>query len=427
MFTSQTERAAVLDRQLEEVGEELRTRHKLPEYLPVNQPSQELAFVCGRICCEASEGKLNATSVVLEGTRQGSAGFRVNLDLSQVPQWALFPGQIVAVEGVNSSGRKLVARRIFSDTSAPSAQTMPSKLQLYNHSAQYLGGEPLTVLAAAGPFTTAHDMEYEPFSDFLNVIAKIRPDVVTLVGPFVDANHPKVASGSSTVKFEGRDMEMSFEDMFQFKIKTEIEKALRAMHAKDGLRTRVVIVPSLDDVQHDFVYPQPPFNYNFDDAVSDDVILLSNPATFSLNEVTFGVTSSDILFHMGSDEIAKTAGQTAPRIVRLAEHCLEQHSYYPLFPARAGVAQLDLRHQQKYQLPRTPDVMIVPSKFQFFADRVFCIAPSYIPHVVLIGIVFFLADQAQLRVPESRAAGKRWQRWHLRKTHYPPTGQESLQ
>ena len=50
-------------------------------------------YVIGRVCCD-SNGKLNAQSVMLEGSQEMCAGQRVKLDLSQIRQFALFPGQV---------------------------------------------------------------------------------------------------------------------------------------------------------------------------------------------------------------------------------------------------------------------------------------------------------------------------------------------
>ena len=49
--------------------------------------------VVGRICCD-SNGKLNAQSVLLEGSQELSSGAKVKLDLSEIRQFALFPGQV---------------------------------------------------------------------------------------------------------------------------------------------------------------------------------------------------------------------------------------------------------------------------------------------------------------------------------------------
>ena len=54
---------------------------------------KEEVSVIGRICCD-SNGKLNAQSVLLEGSQHLSSGVRVKLDLSEIRQFALFPGQV---------------------------------------------------------------------------------------------------------------------------------------------------------------------------------------------------------------------------------------------------------------------------------------------------------------------------------------------
>ena len=51
--------------------------------------------------------------MVLEGSKRDSAGRRVKLDLKDMQYFALFPGQVVLVEGINASGRIMVARRII--------------------------------------------------------------------------------------------------------------------------------------------------------------------------------------------------------------------------------------------------------------------------------------------------------------------------
>lgn len=55
---------------------------------------KEEVSVIGRVCCD-SNGKLNAQSVMLEGSQELSSGARVKLDLSEVRQFALFPGQVM--------------------------------------------------------------------------------------------------------------------------------------------------------------------------------------------------------------------------------------------------------------------------------------------------------------------------------------------
>ena len=100
------------------------------------------------------------------------------------------------------------------------------------------------------------------------------------------------------------------------------------------------------------------------------VHLAPNPAWLRVNEVTIGVSSSDVLFDLSGDEVS-AGGQGTNRLARLAGHMLQQQSFYPLFPPPAGsAAQLDMRHAQRWGMPSTPDVLLVPSRLAQFAREV---------------------------------------------------------
>ena len=51
--------------------------------------------------------------MILEGSRETSAGRHIPVDLSEVQQFSLFPGQIVAMNGINSTGSKFVAKKVY--------------------------------------------------------------------------------------------------------------------------------------------------------------------------------------------------------------------------------------------------------------------------------------------------------------------------
>jgi DNA polymerase alpha subunit B len=102
----------VLNDIIEEMAEHLQNAHNVEEYSHVALPSQEEVTVAGRVCCD-SNGKLNAKSLVLEGSIDMSSGKTIPVDLSQLKEYALFPGQIVAMAGHNSTGQKFVASKLF--------------------------------------------------------------------------------------------------------------------------------------------------------------------------------------------------------------------------------------------------------------------------------------------------------------------------
>ena len=85
---------------------------------PVGLCSQSEVWVFGRVCCDSAEGKMNEKSVALEGSRAGSGGARVLLELKDVSEFALFPGQLLLVCGVCADGAKLVASKIITVSTA---------------------------------------------------------------------------------------------------------------------------------------------------------------------------------------------------------------------------------------------------------------------------------------------------------------------
>lgn len=100
------------------------------------------------------------------------------------------------------------------------------------------------------------------------------------------------------------------------------------------------------------------------------VHLAPNPAWLRINEVTIGVTATDTLKDLSGEEVSATAAG-GNRLARLAAHLLLQQSFYPLFPPpESSSAQLDMRHAQRWGMPSTPDVLLLPSKLAHFARDV---------------------------------------------------------
>lgn len=109
------------------------------------------------------------------------------------------------------------------------------------------------------------------------------------------------------------------------------------------------------------------------------VKLLPNPATFSINEVNFAISSADVLFPLRSQEFLKEAPPANPEeaslhegagkdhVGRVCRHVLRQRSFYPIFPpplSGAGVdgVNLDVTHMDLLKFDGFgADVVILPS------------------------------------------------------------------
>ncbi|XP_054838026.1 DNA polymerase alpha subunit B isoform X2 [Eublepharis macularius] len=278
MFQKLLDNREVLSYKIEELGEALKEHYQIEEFSSLNVPAQEPVAVLGQIGCD-SNGKLNARSVILEGDREHSSGGQIPVDVSELVEYSLFPGQVVVMEGTNSTGGQLVASKLYEGVPLPFHKpTSPTEEP-----------EQQMVLVACGPYTTSDSMTYDPIVDLIEVINKSRPDICILLGPFVDAKH------------------------------TQVER----------------------------------------------VLFVSDPCTLEINGVVFGLTSTDLLFHMGAEEISSSSS-ILDRFSRILKHVLTQRSYYPLYPP---VEEINIDYENFYHhahLPVTPDVLITPSDLRYF-------------------------------------------------------------
>lgn len=357
MWERLEQRAQMLDGQLARLERHLDGHPNFPRLAPLMASSAEEVTVVGRVCTEG-EGKLNLQSIFLEGSRSSSNGCRVRLDLASCPEFALFPGQVVAVIGMNTVGHTFVAHKIVSAI-PPRAEPAPPPAQ----------PSAVTLLTAAGPYSTTDDLTYAPLTALLARAAEVRPDALVLVGPFVDEQHPTVTSP---------DLPVTFDDLFDRQIVNRISEFVESQIEDDGKVTQVVLLPSTRDVHHHPVYPQPPMSLppSVPEHVLPHILLAPNPATVNIGGVRLAASSVDTLFLLGQQELARNApvqpgGSKPDRMARLASHVLQQRMLLPLFPApsdeRAPLAVDVTANLKGGHLPALPDVLLVPSELAPFA------------------------------------------------------------
>jgi len=142
----------------------------------------------------------------------------------------------------------------------------------------------------------------------------------------------------------------------------------------------VLLVPSLRDVHHAPIYPQPPFPSALPSRLahlSRHMHFLPNPARFTLNGITIAGSSLDALMALSQQELASAVApgsQRPDRMSRLATHLLKQRHFVPLLPAphdeRNPLPVDVVASLQDTTLARRPDIVLVPSDLAPFAKIV---------------------------------------------------------
>ncbi|KAK7312005.1 hypothetical protein RJT34_10532 [Clitoria ternatea] len=321
--------------------------------------SQKSIFAAGMICCDG-EGHLNEKSLMLQSSIEYSGGECVRLDLQNLSHYSVFPGQVVGIGGHNPSGHCFVASKLvdFIPTSIADEDLNPAKKQAIDQENQpepsdFYKQRELSMIIAAGPFTTTDNLLFEPLAELLAYAKRRPPQLLVLLGPFIDSEHPDIKRGT---------VDISFGEIFHFEILKKLEDYVKCMDS-----ARVLLVPSIRDANHDFVFPQPALDISLPDLQSE-IVSVTNPGIFEANEVKVGCCTVDILKHLSGEEISRTAADGKPidRMSRLANHILNQQSFYPLYPPAESVP-LDFKlAPEALQLSLVPDLLILPSDIKYF-------------------------------------------------------------
>ncbi|KAF5389267.1 hypothetical protein D9757_003533 [Collybiopsis confluens] len=379
MFERTSERGEVLDSRIEEIAELVQTHYGIPEFTdPVNVTDEEI-FVVGRITHDIdSQIKLTDATLTLETSRQISNHYGARIALRFDPAvkirggakgagaLGLFPGAILAFKGRNGGANWFSVTEILALPvllSSPSMKPSPDD-------------DSFSMMIASGPFTPESDLSYKPWDTFTQIIKRSKPSVVLLLGPFVDALHPLIKAG---------DIDETPLDTFH---RVFLQPLRDFLNSSPG--SIAILVPSVRDlVNSHTVYPQSEFQKLV--TKSDPRIqLVPNPGLFSINNISFGATSLDVLFHLRKEEIIKR-GQEVESVPSLSaddngadplsnacRHLLQQRSFYPVFPVPEELCNeinLDVTHSAGLRIDSevdgiSPDVLILPSKYRQFYKNV---------------------------------------------------------
>lgn len=332
----------------------------------------------GRIASDSLEGKLNPASLVLETSRRTGAGRRVPLKLDSVPSVNFFSGQIVALRGINPSGEYFTVREVLSIPLLPPAASTAVALDNINERLNGDVNSPLNVMVAAGPYTADDNLDFEPLQELCQKAADSYADSLVLLGPFLDIEHPLLASGDFDMPdIKGIDPDTAtLSLMFRHCISAPLARLAAAVPS-----ITIVMVPSVRDaISRHVSWPQEQLPKK-ELGLPKQVRMVSNPVTLSFNECVIGMCSHDVLSELRREEVLHGRPAVGNLLSRLPKYLVEQRHFYPLFPpsARANLprpgsesslatgAMLDLPYMKLGEWWNVrPDILIVPSVLPAF-------------------------------------------------------------
>ncbi|KAI8622978.1 DNA polymerase alpha/epsilon subunit B [Xylariaceae sp. FL1651] len=399
-----SEASEILDERIEEFKIIVRDYYKIDDDefgSAASQSTTEIVAV-GRIASDSSEGKLNVASLVLETSRRTGNGRRILLKLEKLNgRYQFFPGQIVAFRGINSSGHEFVVREVLEIPLLHSAASTPAAIE--GHRDRLRGGPdamesddnpaPLNVIFGSGPYSADDNLDFEPLHALCSQAADTYADVLVLTGPFIDVDHPLIATGDFDLPEEAvaEPDTVTMSTVFKYMI----SPALNRLVASNPTIT-ILLIPSVRDVIDKHVsWPQEPFPKK-DLGLPKMTRIVGNPMTLSINEMVLGISSQDILWDIHHQELVGSKPVTSDLMSRISRYLIEQRHYFPVFPPvdrsklpKAGTAEgtplgvgLDTSYLKLGEMVNVrPDVLVVPSALPPFArvvESVLVINPGYL-------------------------------------------------
>ncbi|KAG6903250.1 hypothetical protein C0995_000145 [Termitomyces sp. Mi166 len=376
-----------LDDRIEEFSELIKEHYNVAEIGDPASGTDDDIIVVGRIVHDSDTAdnappRLTETSIALEASR-ANGGKRVTLRLDSfitirgaaqgAASLGLFPGSIVALKGKNGGGSWFLVKEILSlpplQPSATSLGLPPTKPD------PEAIDTPFSMYIACGPYTLDLDLSYKPWHTLMKTLKANKPTVVLLMGPFIDVQHPKIKNGETDMLPAAL-----FRSLFIEPLRTYLDSSPGSI---------AILIPSIRDlISRQAVYPQGELGLEL--IASDPRIhLLPNPARFSINDITFGVTSVDVVYHLKKEELSIKGTEADPIptaspddtgtdvMANTCRQLLQQRSFYPLFPVPFDVSHevnLSVTHLDDLRLAdgtnHAPDVLILPSRLKQFSKVV---------------------------------------------------------
>ena len=383
-----SEASEVLDNRIDEFTTLIQGHHDLEDSTFGNAASKstnEIVAV-GRIACDTPESKLNASSMVLEMSRRTGAGLRIPLNFESTISSEFFPGQIVAFRGTNASGKYFLVSEVLEIPLLPPAASLPATVDSINERLGIEEGHDITpshalnIMVSAGPYTADDNLDFEPLHALCDKASETCADVLILIGPLLDIEHPLVAAGDIELP-EDANIEpdkATLTDAFRILIGEPLRRLAQSLPS-----ISILTVPSARDAANKHVaWPQEGFLKKELGLPIKQTKSIPNPVAVALNEILVAISGQDILYDLRSEEVVIGKPKQSNLLNRLPRHVIQQRHFFPLYPpvkrsllpkpgVENGIAvgtPLDTSYLKLAEWPSSmPDLLVLPSSLPPFA------------------------------------------------------------
>lgn len=213
-------------------------------------PTESNQLIIGRVInLNTEDSKLSQSSVSLINTSEyNTQSVTIKVNLGEIPNFSLFEGEIVVVEGINSHAAVAINANRIHKLKVKSPVSFLNPLQIRSVNADLFKTKSLQLMIACGPFSLKNSLSYQGLKDFLEAVKKDEPNGVILMGPFLDQNNEDISMGELFYERGGEEDCASHEELFK-DLMNFIGKELQ------GIKTEVMIIPSMKEITHFSPYP----------------------------------------------------------------------------------------------------------------------------------------------------------------------------
>lgn len=280
-------------------------------------------------------------------------------------EYFLVSGQIIYIEGDKIDNGKTIEVRYFKNIYEINEYNVPYEQIAYFYEKS---SDPYAIYCMNGPYFQKDNTDLSVFNDVIKQVVFKDPHFFIINGPFFSSENEKVKWGEV-------DTEEGMKEIINILKKEFI-----------NTRTKILICPGISDIENFYPIPQPPFDKINDSFKGSkigkdgaEIIFISNPQIFQLNEVFIGIANFDTI----KDTIMNSLhSELLNTVDKACEMILYQKNFYPILPntimqnyednqdrtITVDLSQYKYLNFDNYDTP--PDIILTNSLMKTFAKKI---------------------------------------------------------